>query len=210
MEARVIDVIEAASAIFKMPKSEMLGRRRFKSVVRVRQVVHFVSREMGHSFPQIGERMGGYDHTTVIHGHRKMADLIATSKEWADMVHATRVLAKANKQTGLGNVVWSDPPKLPASRVPQPPEPEPASSKPMTIQQANDHRLRNRHKLNKWGEEFQQQYVNRRGVYAHPGTADGEERLLSALRREHPEMEIDLKDAKEYGDARLIVEKIPH
>lgn len=211
MEARIGDVIKAASRICDVPIAAMLGKRRFTEHVRARQLVHYVAKEIGHSYPRIGLRMGGFDHTTVIHGHRKMAALVASNEEMANMVQATRELAR-KINAGVA-------PMVEASLIEKAPQPAPAETKPArpmisikqaTIQEANDAAMERRCRLTRWGEEFGQQYVNQRGVYAHPGTADGEEKLLAALRREHPDKEIDLKEAKEYGAAAVVVDKVPH
>ena len=142
----------------------------------------------------------------------EMAALIASNEEMANMVQATRELARKINAGVAPMVEASLIEKAPQQAAPV--ETKPArpmiSLKQATIQEANDAAMERRCRLTRWGEEFGQQYVNQRGVYAHPGTADGEEKLLAALRREHPDKEIDLKEAKEYGAAAVVVDKVPH
>lgn len=45
--------------------------------VRTRQLAMYISRRLsGRSFPEIGRRIGGRDHTTVLHADRKISALI--------------------------------------------------------------------------------------------------------------------------------------
>ena len=211
MEARIGDVIRAAATVFNITPEKIMEKRRFTEQVRARQMVHLVAKEFGHSYPRIGMRLGGCDHTTVMHGERKMAKLAANSREWERMVNATRELAvvynRRSKEAGMTPVPIVE--KAPAP-VPVPVRTAP-DPKPITVQQSNDALMLRRCNFTEWGEEFGQQYVTQRGVYAMPGTADGERKLLAALRREHPDKEIDLKEAKDYGGkATVAVEKIPH
>jgi len=53
------------------------GRSRNAEVALPRQIAMFLLREeIGISLPQIGELLGGRDHTTVLHGCEKISDLI--------------------------------------------------------------------------------------------------------------------------------------
>ncbi|WP_174804371.1 helix-turn-helix domain-containing protein [Martelella limonii] len=56
--------------------ADLVGNRRFKAMTLVRQIAFFELKEFyGKSFPEIG-RMMNKDHTTVLHGYRKIRDLI--------------------------------------------------------------------------------------------------------------------------------------
>ncbi|MER3457749.1 MAG: chromosomal replication initiator protein DnaA, partial [Chloroflexota bacterium] len=53
------------------------GRSRNAEIALPRQIAMFLLREeIGISLPQIGEVLGGRDHTTVLHGCEKISDLI--------------------------------------------------------------------------------------------------------------------------------------
>lgn len=57
-------------------RAELASDRRRASLVRVRQIACWLMRHHTKlSFPQIGERLGGRDHTTVLHAVRKIDDL---------------------------------------------------------------------------------------------------------------------------------------
>jgi chromosomal replication initiator protein len=79
-QRNVIDanlVVNAVAAIFGVSKERLLGRDRSREVAWPRQVAMYLLREEGNvSLPQIGEALGGRDHTTVIYACDKVADLI--------------------------------------------------------------------------------------------------------------------------------------
>ena len=55
----------------------MLGRERTRQVALPRQIAMYLMREEGNiSLPQIGEALGGRDHTTVMYGCDKISDLL--------------------------------------------------------------------------------------------------------------------------------------
>ena len=70
-------VIETVAETFGLSKERMLGRERSRQVALPRQIAMFLMREDAHiSLPQIGEYLGGRDHTTVMYGCDKVADLL--------------------------------------------------------------------------------------------------------------------------------------
>jgi chromosomal replication initiator protein len=72
-----IDNIQRTVAeYYKIKISDLLSKRRSRSVARPRQVAMALSKELtNHSLPEIGDAFGGRDHTTVLHGCRKIAQL---------------------------------------------------------------------------------------------------------------------------------------
>lgn len=79
---------------YKIKTSDMVTKRRSRSVARPRQVAMALAKEMtNHSLPEIGEAFGGRDHTTVLHACRKIKELQATSSEMVDDIKLlTRLL----------------------------------------------------------------------------------------------------------------------
>lgn len=65
--------IEAmAVRIFKISLTELRSDRRYDQAVNARQfVMYWAVRLTGFSTPQIGRKIGGRDHTTVLHGVAK-------------------------------------------------------------------------------------------------------------------------------------------
>ena len=67
---------------YKLKISDLLSKRRSRSVARPRQVAMFLAKELtSHSLPEIGEAFGGRDHTTVLHACRKIRELEIVDKE---------------------------------------------------------------------------------------------------------------------------------
>ena len=61
---------------YKIKLSDLMSKRRSRSVARPRQVAMALSKELtNHSLPEIGENFGGRDHTTVLHACRKVREL---------------------------------------------------------------------------------------------------------------------------------------
>ena len=56
--------------------SDMIGPKRVRTYARPRQVAMYLSKQLtSRSLPEIGRRFGGRDHTTVIHGVRRIEEL---------------------------------------------------------------------------------------------------------------------------------------
>jgi chromosomal replication initiator protein len=60
----------------------MLSQRRTANVVRPRQIAMYLAKTLTmRSLPEIGRKFGGRDHTTVLHGVRKIEALVAIDGE---------------------------------------------------------------------------------------------------------------------------------
>jgi chromosomal replication initiator protein len=71
------EIVEAVAADYKITLEQMLGRNRAREVALPRQIAMFLLREeLNLSLPQIGQALGGRDHTTVMYGSDKINDLI--------------------------------------------------------------------------------------------------------------------------------------
>lgn len=70
---------------FKMRVSDLLSKKRTRSIVRPRQLAMALAKELtNHSLPEIGDAFGGRDHTTVLHACRKVAELLETDSRIAE------------------------------------------------------------------------------------------------------------------------------
>ncbi len=78
-----IDNIQRVVAdYYKLKMSDMLSKRRSRSVARPRQLAMSIAKELtSHSLPEIGESFGGRDHTTVLHACRKVKELESMDRE---------------------------------------------------------------------------------------------------------------------------------
>ena len=78
-----IDNIQRTVAeYYKIKLSDILSKRRSRSVARPRQVAMALAKEItNHSLPEIGNAFSGRDHTTVLHACRKIAELSKTDAD---------------------------------------------------------------------------------------------------------------------------------
>ena len=73
--------------------SDMIGPKRVRTLARPRQVAMYLSKELtARSLPEIGRRFGGRDHTTIIHGVRKVEELVAADPQLAEDLRLLRRL----------------------------------------------------------------------------------------------------------------------
>ena len=67
---------------YNIKTSELLSKRRNRSITRPRQIAMALSKELtNHSLPEIGDAFGGRDHTTVIHACEKTKELTQENLE---------------------------------------------------------------------------------------------------------------------------------
>ncbi len=79
------NIIKTVSEYYKIKVSELLSKRRSRSVARPRQVAMALCKELtNHSLPEIGDAFGGRDHTTVLHACRLIKQLIETELDIAE------------------------------------------------------------------------------------------------------------------------------
>lgn len=70
-------IIDAVADVYGVTVESILGRERTNKIARPRQIAMYLIREeTDFSLPQIGEVLGGRDHTTVMYGHGKITDLL--------------------------------------------------------------------------------------------------------------------------------------
>jgi chromosomal replication initiator protein len=81
-----IDNIQRSVAeYFKIKMSDMLSKRRNRSVARPRQMAMSLSKELtNHSLPEIGDAFGGRDHTTVLHACKQVKNLRSSSLDFSE------------------------------------------------------------------------------------------------------------------------------
>lgn len=74
--ARIVSpkkVIQVVADFYDLKEKEILASSRKKEIVKPRQVaVYLLREELKCSYPFIGEKIGGKDHTTAIHGYEKI------------------------------------------------------------------------------------------------------------------------------------------
>jgi chromosomal replication initiator protein len=73
--------------------SDMIGPKRLRNIARPRQVAMYLAKQLTpRSLPEIGRRFGGRDHTTIMHGVRKIEELMAIDSQLADDLQLLRRL----------------------------------------------------------------------------------------------------------------------
>ena len=88
LQARLVSIENIQKTVaeyFKIRVGDLLSKRRSRSIARPRQVAMALSKELtNHSLPEIGDAFGGRDHTTVLHGCRRIESLRETDKRIDD------------------------------------------------------------------------------------------------------------------------------
>ena len=91
----VQEVVKTIAGFYGIEESSIYEKTRRKEVVRPRQVIMFLLREDFHiSFPTIGEKLGGRDHTTVIHSCDKIKNDLLSDSVLSNEIHQIRLMLK--------------------------------------------------------------------------------------------------------------------
>jgi hypothetical protein len=88
-------------ARYGLKLSDMHSRRQNWEIARPRQVAMYLAKTMTkHSLPEIGRRFGGRDHTTVLHGVRRVAKLMQTDPKIANDIESILIKLTAASHVG--------------------------------------------------------------------------------------------------------------
>lgn len=91
----VQDVVKTIANFYGVEEASIYEKTRRKEVVRPRQVIMFLLREdFRISFPTIGEKLGGRDHTTVIHSCDKIKNDLRQDSSLTQELHQIRMMLK--------------------------------------------------------------------------------------------------------------------
>ena len=87
------EIQRKVSEHYNIRLSDMIGPKRLRNIARPRQVAMYLSKQLTpRSLPEIGRRFGGRDHTTIMHGVRKIEELMTTDSQLADDLQLLRRL----------------------------------------------------------------------------------------------------------------------
>ena len=87
----VEEIQRKVSEHYNIRLSDMIGPKRLRTYARPRQIAMFLSKQLtSRSLPEIGRRFGGRDHTTVMHGVRRIEDLRAQDGQIAEDLEMLR------------------------------------------------------------------------------------------------------------------------
>jgi chromosomal replication initiator protein len=77
---------------FNIRVSDLDSKSRARNITRPRQLAMALSKELtNHSLPEIGDKFGGRDHTTVLHACRKVRELVQSDSPFEE---AHRILSR--------------------------------------------------------------------------------------------------------------------
>ncbi len=80
-------IVAAVCDHFRLQQEKLLGIRRSADLVKARQVLMYLLRkEVGMSLDEIGQMIGGRDHSTIIYGIRKLEKIIETNQTERDNI----------------------------------------------------------------------------------------------------------------------------
>lgn len=89
------DVVKIVSEYYKLDENSVYEKTRKKEIVKARQVVMFLLREdFNVSFPLIGQKLGGKDHTTVIHSCLKIKTDLKNDPQLLQELEQIRIMFK--------------------------------------------------------------------------------------------------------------------
>jgi chromosomal replication initiator protein len=90
------EIQRKVSEHFNIRLADMIGPKRVRTIARPRQVAMYLAKTMTtRSLPEIGRRFGGRDHTTIMHGIRKVEELMSTDSQLAEDINLLRRLLEA-------------------------------------------------------------------------------------------------------------------
>lgn len=87
----VEEIQRKVSEHYNIRLSDMIGPKRVRNYARPRQIAMYLAKKMtSRSLPEIGRRFGGRDHTTVMHGVKRIEELKALDSQIADDLELLR------------------------------------------------------------------------------------------------------------------------
>jgi chromosomal replication initiator protein len=89
------DIVKVIADHYGITDDIIYEKTRRKEIVRARQVAMYILREdFNISYPLIGQKLGGRDHTTVIHSHLKIKEDLKTDPSLLQEIEKIRIMFK--------------------------------------------------------------------------------------------------------------------
>ncbi len=89
------DVVKIVSDYYKTQEASIYEKTRKKEIVKARQVIMYLLREdFNVSYPLIGQKLGGKDHTTVIHSCLKIKNDMKNDPQLMQEMEQIRIMFK--------------------------------------------------------------------------------------------------------------------
>lgn len=90
---RIEDIQRVVARHYNVSRQELVSNRRTRVIVKPRQIAMYLAKTLTpRSFPEIGRRFGGRDHTTVLHAVRKIEEMIAGDQKLSQELELLRRL----------------------------------------------------------------------------------------------------------------------
>ncbi len=87
----VEEIQRLVSEHYNIRLSDLIGPKRVRTIARPRQVAMYLAKQLtSRSLPEIGRRFGGRDHTTVMHGVRRIEELKGHDNQIAEDLEMLR------------------------------------------------------------------------------------------------------------------------
>ena len=89
------DVVKIISEYYNLEESSIYEKTRRREIVKARQVIMYLLREdFNVSYPLIGQKLGGKDHTTVIHSYLKIKEDLKNDQQLLQELEQIRIMFK--------------------------------------------------------------------------------------------------------------------
>ncbi|WP_298295626.1 chromosomal replication initiator protein DnaA [uncultured Litoreibacter sp.] len=90
------EIMRKTCDYYNVRMSDMMSPKRSRNIARPRQMAMWLAKHLTQrSYPEIGKRFGGRDHTTVIHAVRKIEELKAQDSQVAEDAELLRRMLEA-------------------------------------------------------------------------------------------------------------------
>jgi len=87
------DIVKTIADFYQIEENSIYEKTRRKEIIKPRQVAMYILREdFNISYPSIGQKMGGRDHTTVIHSCEKVRNDIKTNSSLLQELNQIRTM----------------------------------------------------------------------------------------------------------------------
>jgi chromosomal replication initiator protein len=88
---RIRHIVQLVASFYRVSVHDIRSDRRTSELIRARHAAFYLAKVITQrSYPEIGRRMGGRDHTTVLHGVRRVTRLIETDAAYANEIETLR------------------------------------------------------------------------------------------------------------------------
>jgi chromosomal replication initiator protein len=89
------EVVKIVADFYNIEENTIYDKTRRKEIVQARQMIMYILREeFSVSYPLIGQKLGGKDHTTVIHSYEKVKNDLKTNSVLAEELDQLKAMFK--------------------------------------------------------------------------------------------------------------------